>query len=210
MIDPPILGKKPAIAGAPARAALQLLVDLRHRHKVNPLPGAANDFRKGTLAMFTDSALRAVWADDIKDAFKMDATLIPLGPGRKRGSQGHSDTWSITARSTHRDAAWLLLKHFLSKEQGIEMFPETRVPGARFDAWAAMAGQPMFKPFKDFMENPGPEQLAIPANFRMLDLSNIVAKGLEPLWTGEQGVEQAVASLLGPMQRQLDLPRAGA
>jgi hypothetical protein len=44
----------------------------------------------------------------------------------------------------------------------------------------------------------------------MLDLSNIVAKGLEPLWTGEQGVEQAVAALLGPMQRQLDLPRAGS
>ena len=73
-----------------ARSALQLLVDLRHRHKVNPLPGAANDFRRGTLAMFTNSALRAVWADDVKDAFKMDATLseehhpggVPRGDSR--------------------------------------------------------------------------------------------------------------------------------
>jgi ABC-type glycerol-3-phosphate transport system substrate-binding protein len=210
LLDPPILGKKPAVDKAPAKAALQFLVDLRHKHKVNPLPGAANDFRKGTLAMFTDSALRAIYNDEVKDKFKMEATLIPMGPGKKRGSQGHSDTWGINSKSRVKDASWQLLRFFVSKEQGIEMFPETRVPGARFDSWAAMANQPMFKVFKDFMENPGPEQLAIPYNFRMQELTTTVGRAMEPLWTGEMGVDQAVNAVVGPMQQILDRPRLGA
>lgn len=213
LLDPPILGKKPAIDKAPAKAALQFLADLRQKHKVNPLPGAAGaayDFRKGTLAMFTDSALRAIYNDEVKDKFKMDATLIPIGQGKKRGSQGHSDTWGINTRSKAKDASWLLMRHFVSKEQGIEMFPETRVPGARFDSWAAMSNQPMFRVFRDFMENPGPEQLAIPNNFRMQELTNTVGKAMEPLWTAETGADQAVTAVLGPMQQILDRPRVGA
>jgi hypothetical protein len=67
----------------------------------------------------------------------------------------------------------------------------------------------MLKVFKDFMDGEGPGPLALPANFRMLDLQNVVAQALEPLWSGGQGVDQTVGAALGPIQQQLDLPRAG-
>ena len=53
MIDPPTLGKRPALDRGPAKQALQWLYDLRHRHQVHPLAEHKPDFRNGNIAMRT-------------------------------------------------------------------------------------------------------------------------------------------------------------
>jgi ABC-type glycerol-3-phosphate transport system substrate-binding protein len=210
MLDPPFLGKRPAIDRGPAKQALQWLYDLRHKHRVHPLPADRVDFNNGDIAMMTTGMWGATRASQVADRFKMDAVLIPRGPGGQRGSQGHVDMWGMYARTRHKDAAWLLMKFFVSKEQGLAMMPEHNIPGARPDSWAEVAKEdrPMFKVFKDFMDNPGPGPLALPWNLKMLDFQNVTQKALEPLWSGQLSVDAGVAAALGPMQQQLDLPRA--
>jgi hypothetical protein len=104
------------------------------------------------------------------------------------------------------------MKAHTSRETAALMFPETGIPGARPDAWADAVSKatPMFKVFKDFMDNPGPEQLAVPFNYRMQEMQNVVASSLQPLWRGETSIDAGVAAALGPIQAQLDLPRPGA
>jgi ABC-type glycerol-3-phosphate transport system substrate-binding protein len=209
MIDPPGLGKRPAIDRGPAKQALQWLYDLRHRHKVHPLAEHKPDFRNGDVAMRTSNTSFAATANQAADKFQTAAVLIPKGSGGRRGSQGHVDMWGIYSRTKQKDAAWMLMRHFVSKEQGVEMYPEVTIPGARPDAWNEFASRPIFKPFKEFMDSPGPEALALPWNLRMLDFQNVTQKALEPLWAGTQSVDATVAAALGPMQQQLDLPRGG-
>ncbi|MGH2366724.1 MAG: ABC transporter substrate-binding protein [Chloroflexota bacterium] len=209
MLAPAFLGKNPAIDKGPAKQALQWLYDLRHRHKVHPLPTDKVDFLNGEVAMRTTGMWGGADAAKAADRFKMDAVLIPKGPSGKRGSQGHVDMWGVYAKTKHQDAAWLLLKHFASKDQGVAMMPETNIPGARPDSWAEFAGRPLFKVFADFMnQEGGPGPLALPWNYKMLDFQSVTQKALEPLWAGQQSVDATVAAAMGPMQQQLDLPRA--
>lgn len=210
MLDPPTLGQKPAIDKGPAKQALQWLFDVRHRHKVHPLPSDKVEFNNGDVAMITTGMWGQTREAQIGDRFKMDATLIPKGPAGRRGSQGHVDMWGLYAKTKQKDAAWLLLKHHTSREAAPLVFGEHGIPGARSDAWADTVSKasPMFKVFKDFMDAPGPEQLAVPRNFKMLEYQGAVQKALEPLWKGETSVDGAVAAAMGPIQQQLDLPRA--
>ena len=156
-------------------------------------------------------AIKRTARDLLADRFKMDAVLIPKGPGGKRGSQGHVDMWAIYSKSLNPDAAWMLMKHFVSKEQGVEMMAETNIPGARPDSWNEFSSRPLFKVFKDFMDTDGgPGPLALPYNYKMLDYQNVLQKEITPLWAGDKSVDATVASMMGPLQVQLDLPRAGA
>ena len=209
MLDPGFLGKKPAIDRGPAKQALQWLFDLRHRHKVHPLPTDRVDHKNGDIAMWTGGMWLGADATVVADRFKMDAVLIPKGPGGKRGSQGHVDMWAIYSKSKNPDSAWQLMKHFVSKEQGVEMMSESNIPGARPDSWSDFSSRPLFKVFKDFMDTDGgPGPLALPYNYKMLDYQNVLQKEIAPLWTGEKSVDATVAAMMGPLQAQLDLPRA--
>jgi multiple sugar transport system substrate-binding protein len=210
MLEPPTLGKKPAIDKGPAKQAFQWLYDLRHKHRLHPLPSDTFNFTDGNVAMRTTGMWGSTDAKTIGDRFTMDATLIPKGPGGRRGSQGHVDMWALYARTKHKDAAWQLITWYTSREAAPYVYGEHGIPGARPDGWADTAAKnpPMFTVFKDFMDKEGPDQLAIPWNLRMLDMQNVVAKALEPMWSGEQGVDQTVAAAMGPIQQQLDLPRA--
>lgn len=212
MLDPPVLGKRPAIDRGPAKQTFQWLYDLRQKHRVHPVQGVDKaSFTDGNLAMQQTGMWGMTMAKQIGDRFKMDAVLIPIGPSGKRGSQGHVDQLAMYARTKHRDEAWLLHKWFVNKETSPYVFQEHGIPGARPDGWnhpEALA-TPMFKVFKEFMEREGPGPIALPWNFRMLDIGNAVAKAVEPMWTGQQAPEQTIAAALGPIQAQLDLPRPG-
>ncbi len=212
MLEPATLGKKPAMDKGPAKQALQWLFDVRHKHKAHPLPTDKVEFNNGDVAMITTGMWGQTRQTQIGDRFQMDAVLVPKGPGGKRGSQGHVDMWGMYAKTRQKDAAWLLLKHHTSREVAPLIFGESGIPGARPDAWAETVSKasPMFKVFKEFMDNPAPEQLAVPYNLKMQEYQTAVQKALEPLWKGEMSVDATVGAAMGPIQQQLDLPRAGA
>jgi ABC-type glycerol-3-phosphate transport system substrate-binding protein len=215
LLDPGFLGKKVAFDRPPAKQALQWLFDLRHRHRVHPLPGGDPvRFVDGNVAMQTTLMSGGFgYLRDVGNRFKMDATLIPKGPGGKRGSQGHVDMWGMFSRTKHKDEAWLLHQWLANKETSQARFAETGSPGARVDGWndPAVVASPMFRVFKDFVEKEGVGLIALPWNLRMLEFSNqVIPKAFEPLWAGTVGVDQAVAAAAGPVQQLLDQPRPAA
>ena len=120
LMDPGFLGKKVAFDKAPARQALQYLYDLRHKHRAHPLRGGDPvAFIDGNVAMQTTLMSGGFnFERQIAGKFKMDAVLIPKGPGGKRGSQGHVDMWGMFSRTRHKDEAWQLLKWMTNKETG--------------------------------------------------------------------------------------------
>jgi ABC-type glycerol-3-phosphate transport system substrate-binding protein len=216
LMDPGFLGKKVAFDRAPARQALQYLYDLRHRHRVHPITGVDRvNFVDGNLAMQTTLMSGGFrFETQIAGKFKMDAVLIPKGPGGKRGSQGHVDMWGMFSRTKLKDEAWLLHKWMVNKDTGLALFGEVGLPGCRVDNWndPAIQAKPMFKVFKDVIEKEGVGLVALPYNLRMLEFTNtLIPKAFEPMWTGTpQSVDQTIAATVGPINTFLDQPRPSA
>jgi len=215
LLDPGFLGKNVAFDRAPARQALQLLYDLRHKSRVHPIQGAdAVKFTDGNLAMMnTTMSTGRSYEPMVAGRFQMEAVLIPKGPSGKRGSQGHVDMWGLFSHTRHQDEAWQLHKWLVDKETSQALFAEVGLPGARPDGWndPAVVNAPMVKIFKDFIEKEGVGLIALPWNLRMLEFSNtLIPNAFAPMWTGQLSPEQAIASAVGPAQQLLDQPRPGA
>jgi multiple sugar transport system substrate-binding protein len=211
-MEPATLGKKTALDRPGAKQALQWLYDLRHKHRVHPVKGLDQvTYEDGNVAMMTTHMSGISRGMQAADRFKTDAMLLPKGPGGHRGSQGHVDMMSLNAKTKHKDEAWLLLKWFVSREAAPYVFEEHGIPGSRPDGWADTLPKapPMFKVFYEFMEKEGPQALAVPWNYRMLEAGQFTDKAFDPLWTGQQSPDQVVAASIGPHQAFLDQPRPG-
>ena len=164
----------------------------------------------GNLAMQTTLMSTGIqWARQVADRFEIKNALIPKGPTGKRGSQGHVDMLGIYSKTKAPDEAFALLKWFANKDTSAALWEEVGVPGARSDGWndPKVATHPLVKPFKDFLENPGPELIALPYNFRMLEAGQTTDKLFAPMWAGQQSPEQVIAASVGPFQTFLDQPR---
>ena len=210
--DPPSFGKTFTLDRPPAKQALQWLYDLRHRHRVHPTPAAGTvNFADGKLAMFQGITSNIRFAEDAGDRFRVDVTLIPKGPGGKRGSMLHFGLLAINGATKVADEAWELQKWLTNKESAMRQFRlDGGIPGARPDAWndpEPVRVKPLFKVFRDFMEREGPGPLPVPWNLKMPEIQQVSDKQLAPLWTGEQSVDQVVAAAAGPFQSLLSQPR---
>jgi hypothetical protein len=42
----------------------------------------------------------------------------------------------------------------------------------------------------------------------MLDYQNVFQKEVTPIWAGEKSVDTTVGTMMGPLQLQIDLPKA--
>ena len=125
--DPPSFGKRVALDRPPAKQALQWLADLRHRHRVHPAPGAAaTAFLDGSVAMYQGITSNIRFAEDARDRFRVEATLIPRGPGGKRGSMLHFGLLAINGRTAVPDE--VLGAAEVADQQGVGHAP---VPAGR-------------------------------------------------------------------------------
>src|SRR5262245_16337089 len=210
-MDPPTFGKRAVLDGPKAMPAWQFYYDLAHKHRVAPVKGADKvSFTDGNLAMLYAeiSNSGATLPRQIGDRFKVDATLIPKGPGGKRGSQAHVNMWSTHAKTKHPDEAWLLQKWYAGKDSAMARGEDTNSPGSRLDAWndPHFTSRPMYSVFKKLVEE-GPGPMAMPWNLKMLEMEQLSGKVLEPLWAGRQAPQQLIAAVKGEYQALLDRPR---
>ena len=210
-MDPPTFGKRAVLDGPKAMQAWQFYYDLAHKHRVAPVKGVDQvSFTGGNLAMLYAeiSNSGATLPRQIGDRFKVEATLIPRGPGGKRGSQAHVNMWSTHAKTKHPDEAWLLQKWYASKDSAMARGEDTNSPGSRYDAWndPHFTSRPMYGVFKRLVEE-GPGPMAMPWNLKMLEMEQLSGKVLEPLWAGTQAPQQLVAAAKGEYQALLDRPR---
>ena len=210
-LDPAILGKTAAFDRPKAMVAWRWLYDLRHRHRVHPVEGRDKaSFLDGNVAMFQSHQSGVAMASQVRDRFTMGLTLMPKGPGGKRGSQAHLGVWSAHSRSKHPDDTWSLIKWMTSKENLIAGPGAYFLPGARISAWndpQYRAAEPHFEVFRKFGIEEGTELPAIPNNFKVLELDPFPAKAMQPMWEGSQNPEQMVAAVKGEFQALIDQPR---
>jgi multiple sugar transport system substrate-binding protein len=215
-LDPPAFGKKPVFDAPRAMQAWQWLFDLPHKHRVAPIKGQEKaSFTDGNVAMlFGEFHLNAAPTNGMRksigDKFKLDATLVPKGPGGKRGSHLHVNMWSTNANTKHPDEAWLLQKWYANKDSAMARGEDTNSPGSRIDAWndPYFTSRPMYQVFKKVVED-GPGPMAMPWNFQMVQIDTLTQKSFEPFWTGQQGPQQLIAAVKGEYQQLLDRPRPG-
>ena len=101
-LDPPTFGKRAVFDSPRGMLAWQWLFDLTHKHRVAPVKGADQaSFTDGNLAMLYGqiSNNTATYPRQIGERFRVDATLIPKGPGGSRGSHAHVNMWSTHSRT---------------------------------------------------------------------------------------------------------------
>ena len=215
-LDPPTFGKKAVFDTPKAMQAWQWLWELPHKHRVAPIKGQDKaSFTDGNVAMlFGEFHLNAAPTNSMRksigDKFKLDATLVPKGPGGKRGDHAHVNMWSTYVKTKHPDEAWLLQKWYANKDSAMARGEDTNSPGSRPDAWndPYFTARPMYQVFKKVVED-GPGPMAMPWNFQMVAIDTMTQKLFEPFWTGQQGAQQLIAAIKGEYQQLLDRPRPG-
>ena len=196
--------------------AWQWLYDLPHKLRVAPVKGVDKaNFTDGNVGMlFGEFHLNAAPTNSMRvqigDKFKLDATLVPKGPGGKRGTHAHVNMWSTNVDSKHQDEAWLLQKWYANKDSAMARGEDTNSPGSRLDAWndPHSTSRPMYLPFKKVVED-GPGPMAMPWNLQMVAIDTLTQKLFDPFWTGQQGPQQLIAAVKGEYQQLLDRPRPG-
>jgi ABC-type glycerol-3-phosphate transport system substrate-binding protein len=211
-LEPGTFGKKPQLDRPAARQALQWLYDLRHRHRVHPVQGVDKaTFTDGSVAMRQSLMSNYLnFPRQAGDKFRVEAVLLPRGPGGARGTQRHVGLFEMNAKTERPDETWELHKWMTDKESALRQGRlDSGIPGARPDAWnePEFAANPMFRVFKDLMDREPIGPVAVPANYRMPEIQTLSDKLLAPLWTGEQAPEPLVASVLGQFQALLDQPK---
>jgi multiple sugar transport system substrate-binding protein len=211
-LEPGTFGKRPQLDRPAGRQALQWLYDLRHRHRIHPVQGADKaTFSDGSVAM--RQSLMSSYLNfprQAGDKFRVEAVLLPKGPGGARGTQRHVGLFEMNAKTKQPDETWELHKWMTDKESALRQGRlDSGIPGARPDAWnePEFAANPMFKVFKDLMDREPIGPVAIPANYRMPEIQALSDKLLAPLWSGEQAPEPLIAAVLGQFQALLDQPK---
>lgn len=107
---------------------IQFLADLRHRHRVWPLPAEITElraggsiptlFQTGKVAMeFTNPGSFSRYAQITDFQWGVGAVPNPPSPpGLPRNNWFYADQWAMFKGQPNKDAGWLLIKHMVSPE----------------------------------------------------------------------------------------------
>jgi multiple sugar transport system substrate-binding protein len=125
--------------------------------------------------------------------FRWDVTVIPKGPGGKRGTQGTGTGYALTKQSKEPEAAWEWTKFITNKDNGIEQtFGGGGSPGARTDVWndpKLHSLSPIYGLMVKVFGQPGP--FHPPHNTRTDEINKAVDAALKPLWDGQTNPRDA-------------------
>lgn len=190
-------GKKCLIDTPESLAALQWLHDVVHKHRLAPdYADARKEFENSALATI-QSTLGLVAEFRLPSSktreFTWDVTVIPKGPGGRRGTMGTGTGYALTKLSKEPEAAWEWLEFITNKESGIEqVFGGGGSPGARTDVWndpRLLSLNPVFGTMVKVFGQPGP--FHAPHNTRTDEINKAVDAALRPLWDGQISVRDA-------------------
>lgn len=199
-------GKKSLLNTPKAIAALTFAHDLMNVQKVAPRPDT-------TVAMAFPTGKSTSWVNgyfaignlqqQIGSSFKWRAYPMPKGP-EGRGAFLGDDGVCVTASSKAPDAGWKWVQFLVTKETGLILAKERGSPGGRNDVWedAELMANPNHQVFREWLKFVKP--MAIPANARMVELTDTVNAGLKDLYTQKKAAPQAIADLHDAVQRLLD------
>jgi ABC-type glycerol-3-phosphate transport system substrate-binding protein len=212
------------VLSAPAvAAALRWHLERFLKERTVALPAAGvnvqNLFTGGKAALWGRNNPGAVGTlIPLKGQLSWGMTLMPKGPGGRRGGMLQSSALSMTRDSRQRDAAWQLQKWMTDRETGVLWALAGKgslTPGARPDVYRdpRFLGRPDLPPgvqdvARRAMDEPEPFNLAW--NFRGVEIDKVLSEGMNKLLRGESAPETGfLQDLHYRIQAILDQPRPG-
>jgi ABC-type glycerol-3-phosphate transport system substrate-binding protein len=197
-------GKKSLLNQPKAIAALTFAHDLMNVQKASPRPdqSVASAFQMGKSLSWMTGYFSLAQVRQ-QSSFTWRAYPMPKGPGG-RGAFLGDDAVSMNAASKSVDAAWKWLRFLASKETGLLVAQDRGSPGGRNDVWddPALMADPNHQMFREWMKLV--KSVPIPANARMVDLTNAANAGLKDLYNEKKAPTQAIADLHLSVQNVLD------
>ncbi len=216
-------GKRSVLTAPAVAAALRWHVDRFLRDRTLALPATGvnvqNLFTGGKAALWGRNNPGAVGTlIPLRGQLSWGMTLMPRGPGGRRGGMLQSSALSLTRDSRQRDAAWQLQKWMTDRETGVLWALASKgslTPGARPDVYRdpRFLGRPDLPPgvqdvARRAMDEPEPFNLAW--NFRGVEIDKVLSEGMNKLLRGESAPEAGfLQDLQTRIQAILDQPRPG-
>jgi multiple sugar transport system substrate-binding protein len=206
-----------------ARAAFGWYYDALHRRKFLTVVDDQKLFREGKAAMMVHrdyNEKTTIHPAAETQGFRYSATLIPKGPGGKRGGVWIPDALQLSSTSKNPDEAWLALKWFADHDTGLTLALQkssgvSTTPGARADVY----NDPKFLNHElyarvlqelDRDSNALPEnyQGSIPANFKIPEVDAILTRAMTAVSKNEaEPTPSFLKTLNDEIQAVLNLPR---
>lgn len=209
-------GKKSQLATPKGLAALQWYHDLVFKHRVAPqFPTQNDNFEKGQSAMMQSGSWSKSIPMRIKDAFKVENTLMPKGSSGKRGSMGVTDFIAVVGSTKNPVEAWALTKHLTDQETGIRLGEggitgASGTSGGRKDVFRSerLLKNPLHKVWVEAAE--GAMGIKVPWNFEGEEHQKVLNQGINEIFEGKVALNQStLVELDRRLQVILDRPRSG-
>jgi multiple sugar transport system substrate-binding protein len=214
-------GKKATVNTPEAVAGMKWIHDLVFMHRAAPMvqelsgdPATLLDsmFVAGIGAMYQAGSSAKSLPTRVKDKFKVEDTMMPMGPAKSRGSMAGVDVIMINQATKLQKESWELTKLLCDKETGIRLGEgrggASGTCGARPDSFndPRLMANPLHPVWIKQAEEAGP--LFIPANFRGGEIDTVVKQKLGGLFNGDEKFEQKFFDDLNKeIQQILDKPK---
>lgn len=196
-------GTKAVVNSPAAVTGMKWIYDMVFLHKVAPSvqqlggdPASPQDsmFVAGSGAMYQAGSSAKSLPTRVKDKFVVKDTLMPMGPGKSRGSMAGVDVIMLNKQTKFQKQSWELTKMLCDKETGIRLGEgrggASGTCGARPDAFndPRLAANPLHTIWIKAAEDAGP--LYVPANFRGGEIDTLIKQKLGGLYNGDEKPEQ--------------------
>jgi ABC-type glycerol-3-phosphate transport system substrate-binding protein len=214
-------GKKATVNTPEAIAGVKWIYDMVFTDKSAPNvqqlggdPANPQDamFVAGTGAMYQGGSSAKSLPTRVKDKFEVKNTMLPIGPGKSRGSMAGVDVIMINKASKTQNESWELTKMLCDKETGIRLGEgrggASGTCGARPDSFndPRLMTNPLHPVWIKQAEEAGP--LYIPANFRGGEMDTLIKQKMSGLFNGDEKFEQKFFDdLNSQLQQILDKPK---
>jgi multiple sugar transport system substrate-binding protein len=201
-------GKRSLVAEPAAVQGIQWVADQIVKHRSAPPPGtlqgaAVDNFIRGNVAIVWWNMFILSTLAQQGQGVRWKVLLGPKG-SKDRGLFMTTDSVAMSAASKQPDAAFELLKHFLTKEANFEWFDLTKTPGARVDFWSdrRITGDPTNRVFARAIEAAAPLNLV--TNGQGDQHNTAVSNELNAIWSGKSSVREATEAARRAAQEVLD------
>jgi ABC-type glycerol-3-phosphate transport system substrate-binding protein len=214
-------GKKATVNTPEAVAGVKWIHDLVFAHRAAPMvqelsgdPATLLDsmFVAGLGTMYQAGSSAKSLPTRVKDKFEVKNTMMPMGPGKSRGSMAGVDVIMINKATKFQKESWELTKMLCDKETGIRLGEgrggASGTCGARPDSFndPRLLANPLHQVWIKQAEEAGP--LFIPANFRGGEMDTLIKQKMSGLFNGDEKFEQKFFDDLNmQLQQILDKPK---
>jgi ABC-type glycerol-3-phosphate transport system substrate-binding protein len=178
------------------------------------------DFGESTVAMAGQmlAGARSNVKNAVKEVFRWSMVMMPKGPSGRIGADTSIAPMSLNAKTRYADQAWRAVKWFTDKETGVALALQqtgSNTPGMRKDVYCdeRLLADPNYS--REILERPckamdtaGSVPYTVPANFRQVEVNEVVKKHAEAFMNN--AAVPSVATMRAfhdDLQAALNLPR---